>query len=439
MAAPAYAYRSEKKLQVVIGASDGTIGEAIDMLIARLLQNTTPDLSDGYFNSTDLTATKISKIKALFKLDGFQLVASSENKIGFIGYCNIYGNNMQFHNNLRLSNLSPIKNPVSNQFRFFNDGGLNRRGECFIDAILNSGSDDKDDLVENYPPRLGDVKLYPYIYSPFYNPLTSFQVLMIREGSVDIWDAVFTSATGVNSNTEVVAPIENISGISLSGLHTFRLKVTNEEGVYITDDFVATIRMAVAVMKYDASSPSVAFENGVNRTVYRNTLEFLDYQNNPDPTRLYKNELTPPTEQDIGYFVLDGYWYSYLYNEELDHLAIIEKNPCSPGNYPYGDPGNITNEYGQVDCQGFDRDYLVDARQEVISLNFDYRTLYLVTTTDYEQNPVVSETRAYSDSTHTTPSGDGFYIVGYAEGGQGVITREIEVSSGVVISDTGNL
>ena len=87
--APSSAYQTSKAKAVLATGAD-TFTSYRDLLLAKFLQNTTAttgdDWGDGYFNSADDAATRIAKIKALFKIDGWKRVDSPQQKTGTITF-----------------------------------------------------------------------------------------------------------------------------------------------------------------------------------------------------------------------------------------------------------------------------------------------------------------------------------------------------------------
>lgn len=362
-------------------------------------------------------------LKSLFKIDKlFQL--SNGTKSGFVGAVISSGSNYQYHASSRLSGFK------MGGYNLLKDAGLNRKGDASIIKVLNTQTGDYNSSIDNYPPRIDDTRIFYWLYSPIYNATTGALVYASKDNST--WTQI-GSYGSLSADASTVQYIDNPSYINVSGNMYFKATITNEEGVFTSDIYTAAIRMAVSVMKYDANEASYAYLYGTNRNVYRNTRDFLDYANNEVPTRLYKDENTPPTNQDSGYFVLGDYWYEYGYNGELGYMAILQKGLCEAGSWPSGDPNNITHDYEQVDYSGFDKFDLSSAEYEVNSGNYEYGSLYLDHVVDYENNTDI--VYAYSDSGRTVFAGEGYYVCGEMVLG---ITRELQVDNlGVVIWDTG--
>lgn len=380
----------------------------------------------GYANKVhrlalrDIYSLTDIQVKNLFKLDKLRPMTKSLN--AFVGAVNPLQDNARYHNAERLGGVK-----IGN-YEFLKDAGLNRKGDALILIILNTDTTDYNSLLENYSPRINDVRIFFWLYSPIYNPITGGLIYASKDNY--IWTQI-GSYGSLSANTDIVQYIDNPLFIDVSGDMYFKATVTNEEGTFTSDIYTASIKMALSVMKYDANLASTAYSNGVSKNVYRNTREFFDYANNPSPTRLYSDENTSPTNQSPGYFVLGEIWYSYFYNSKLGYMAILEKGNCLPGGYPTGDPNNITHTYEQIDYSGFDRDYLSDAEYEVNSGNYQYGSIYFEHVINYEDNTEIIY--AYSDSGRTILAGQGYYVCGEMVLG---ITREIQVDNmGIVISD----
>lgn len=384
----------------------------------------------GYTTKTILMALRgeyaltDAQVKALFKIDVLdtQTKGAANN---FVGAVNPLQTNMRYHNSARLSGIK------FGNYEMLSDAGLNRKGDALLIKVLNTSTTDYNASVDNYPPRINNARIFYWFYSPIYNAVTG-GTIEASYNNTD-WTTIGTQGA-ISSNGEVYSYISDPSFIQHSGNTYFRCRVTNEEGTYVSDVYTADIKMALDVMKYNASQASDAYLYGSTRNVYRNTRAFEILSNSPAiPTRLYKDENTPPTEQDAGYFVLGDVWYSFFYDSGVGYKTITDSGACEAGGYPSGDPANIVHSYSQVDCSGFDRDDLSTAEYEVLSGNYDYRTVYLDTVDNYENNTQI--TYAYSDSGMTTPSGEGYYVAGDMIMG---ITRELHINnSGVVDWDTG--
>lgn len=364
-----------------------------------------------------------AQVKDLFKIDKLRPLTKGANSV-FVGSINPNQDNMRYHNASRLGGVK-----IGN-YEFLKDAGLNRKGDASVITVLNTQTSDYNSLIENYPPRINDIRLFYWLYSPIYNATTGALIYASKDGSM--WTQI-GSYGSLSADASTVQYIDNPSYVDVSGNMYFKATITNDEGVFTSDIYTALIKMALSVMKYDSSQASYAYLSGTNRNVYRDTLEFLDYANNPTPTRLYKDENTPPTNQDSGYFVFGDYWYQYGYSGVLGYMAILDKGLCEAGSWPSGDPNNITHDYEQVDYSGFDRDYLENAELEVNSGNYEYGSLYLDHVVDYENS--TDTVYAYSDSGHTTLAGQGYYVCGEMVLG---ITRELQVDNlGVIVWDTG--
>lgn len=374
---------------------------------------------------SEYSALTDAQIREKFKIDKLRATVKGSDTC-FVGAINLNaGVNHKFHNSARVSTVK------IGSYTFLNDAGLNRKAEAEVVTVLNTDATSTDQSIQNFPPIPGSVRVFYSIYSPLYNPVTSAVIEMLREGTSSTWDTIHTIGS-ISADTLSTGYIDNPSGINLTGNHLFRARVTNEEGEYISDTFTVELSLIAEVMTYDNDTASEA-ESGAERTVYRDTLNIIAYDSgaNSDATTFYKLVSGEYVQADAGYYVVEGIWYRYGYEATLDRYCVIATGQCEPGGYPAGDPGNVTYTYNQVDCSGFDRDYIEDARWEVTSGNYDLNTLYLETEVDYNNNTNI--TYAYVNSSHTTLAGQGFYVVGNMIEG---ISREIEVDySGQVVSD----
>ena len=138
--APSSAYQTSKAKAVLATGAD-TFTSYRDLLLAKFLQNTTAtdDWGDGYFNSADDAATRIAKIKDIFKIDGWARIEQGGGVEGFVGYCysRTSGNGL-YHN--WDNNTSPFVARGSGvkldttvlDAELLNDAGLNRKADITI-------------------------------------------------------------------------------------------------------------------------------------------------------------------------------------------------------------------------------------------------------------------------------------------------------------------
>lgn len=264
MAAPDYAYRNEKKLIAALGAANGDIAFSIDIFIARFLQNTTTDLGDGYFNESDDIAIKISKIKSLFKIDGF-VIAASSGKNGFVGYCNINGANMIYHNENRLCNLLLSNNTYPSELRFLNDSGLNRRPDIPY-FLTHLGVNTRINIINN------SIFLHAYFKSSFWNK--TLGVYIIAADSEYLSDKVDSNNLGeIDQNSvqefndnEVIFPDTFIFRVGRT--YVVSLKAQNEEGAILSSSYLSlSPSPGIVTLRYGQTLNDAIISQGAS-TVY---------------------------------------------------------------------------------------------------------------------------------------------------------------------------
>ncbi len=351
-------------------------------------------------------------IKAKFKVDGIL----KESSTSFIGYLNIATENDLFHDTSQIG-------IVWHEKRLLADAGLNRKANASILKVLNTGTDDYNLSIDNYPPRINNLRIFFWFESPIYNALTSGTIEVSSDGL--FWTTLYTKSS-MGEDTSFVGWIDNPSVIERSGIFYFRVKALNDVGTFTSTTFNCIVKMVSDSFKFDASNASDAV-NGQDRTVYRDTLNFISYLNEGnDATSFFSNENTTPTQASTGFYVKNNTWYQYIYNANVGRNVLYDFGPCGPGSFPQGDPGNIVHTPEEVNYSGYDRDSLEQAEWEVNSGNYDYNTLYLDTVVDYDNNTTIIY--AYSDSSHSTFARDGFYVAGEMVEG---ITSEIQVFNGI--------
>lgn len=369
-----------------------------------------------------------SEIKTLFKLDGLMKeLNESEDMIAFCGYTTPNSANSHYHKVSRRGNSFKDQN-------LYYDGGVNRYADSQVVKVLNTETDSVDSLVENYPPTVASSRVFYWFYSPLFNPLIS-GLIEVSSDNIN-WYTFFTRGS-MSANTETNnAYYDNSPFFSTAGTYYLRITATNDEGSKTEVNYTVVIGYASDVMKYNSSNASDAFNGSFTKTVYRNTRDYIAYDNgaNYDASILYlKNSQTNEFETtSIGYYVLDNTWYFFGYNTELDRYSIISKGLCQPGGYPSGDPGNIVHNFELVTASGYDKDSLSTAETEVLSGNYEYRDLYLEQVVDYGNSTEIWY--AWSDENHTIQASDGYYVFGESVLG---ITRELTVLNGIVVDDTG--
>ena len=421
MSAPETAYHTEK-------ANFDTTTTEVDVYIAKFLENTTPptgdDWGDGYFNSTDDDATKKSKILSIFKLDGL-FRGKTTLKEGFIGYVRISptpSDNSTYHASGRFSGRKLTDQVTGYTYELLNDGGLNTEPFGDIQSILGSDSTNKDDLVENYPPRISNTVLYLFFRSAYYSTTTVRKVYMSQQEQTG-YSEILSYGTLAQKIYDSIKS-EQISAILTSGDYYFKVEVTNEEGTKSYDPVLVTIRMNKATFKYDANYASEAV-NGTEVIRYYTTRDLLDTENNQDQaTQMFQDETTTPTHTENGFYVLDDMWYEYGYDTLYDDYYILTKGQTQAGGYPSGDPGNVVTTDEGIDCNGFDVFDQNTADAEVLSGNYDPRTIYKEIITDYET--MVTTITYYTTAEKVSYAQQGYYSVGEMVLG---VTRQIAVGA----------
>lgn len=227
MVAPIYAYRDEVKLQGCLGASDGSAATSNDILIAVFLQNSATDSGDGYFNSSDIESLKISKIKQLFKIDGFHLIADSSGKMGFIGFCDINGENIAFHNLSRISNITVPYGGNNSFFVILNDAGLNRLADSPI-FMVHTGVSTRINVLNN------SIFVHAFFKSAFWNDTISTHI--VAADSVHLESPQDSANLGSISNNnslelnEVETIIPDTLIFRVGKTYIISLKAVNSEG-----------------------------------------------------------------------------------------------------------------------------------------------------------------------------------------------------------------
>jgi len=413
MALPTTAYLTEK------------ISETND--IGKYIFNSSNNSGDGYGNTTDDISVINNNIKAYFFLD-LLMIAEKDNIKGFVGLVKDPSINKSYHNPLRFSNMRLTKD--NDTYIVLKDAGLNTYGIGGIDNVLSSSSTSKDDLYENFPPRITDTTIYYSFKSAYYLDST-IKVYIESESVPNDWIEVYS---GTLSQKGQLADKVAIDVINKSGDHRFKAVNTNSEGDFISDIVSVFIKMISATFKYSDISASDAKNNGVNRLRYYNTRELLDAENNgSDATQIFKDETSTPEHTENGYYVLSDKWYQYGYDTLTDRYCILKKGNAETGGYPIGDSGNIVTTEEGIDYNGYDKDFQSEADLEVNSGNYQSGTLYKVITANYDTNPITETTIFYTSADKTTFASEGYYSIGDMVFG---VTRQISVGgNGVMIYD----
>ena len=301
MAAPTYAYGS-KKLVLAVGGADGNIASSYDTFTALFIQNSSTDSGDGYFNSSDSTEVKISKIKELFKLDGFRIVYVS-NIPSFIGYCLQNGANMEYHNPSRVSKL-PTPSALSLDVLLFNDAGLNIKSKPIASSSNANASVATNGFI-----------ISALFKAPFYNPITSYGVQW-KLSTEEIWN---TFEIGLNINEkeqiEIVSSSYNIDVtefLYIEAFKTYNLRAycTTSEGSLYFNYLSQTPNAAPISLCYSSISPAQAYSS--------------------TPLTFYKSKKTLTT-------VVDSFIYteSTVPNPANNGYYLDKSNPIGVNQYRY--------------------------------------------------------------------------------------------------------
>ena len=337
-----------------------------------------------------------SGVKQKFYLD--EVLEGNEGGVTyFIGSCIPGSPNSKYHRADRLKE-------VFYELRLYDDGGLNTYGHGEIIAILSSDAPNKDANVENYPPRINNTTLFTYFLSAYWLNSTSLKIEIKDNNSPGVyWEVQNFGSLSSNSSS---SPRSNIvSQLTKSGLHKFRVTITNSEGTKVFDDVEVDIRMAIFNFTYNPLFASDAV-TGTPVTRYGNTRELLDAADNAtDATQLFTDE-----ENNIhtanGYYVTGNMWYQYGYDTLTDRYCILTKGQTQPGGYPSGDPGNIVQDPVIPDVNGFSPFDWETAETQVLSGNYITTPLYL------EHNFETGITSVYTNSSYTQIAQAGYYVQG---------------------------
>lgn len=271
MAAPTTSYKTQK-LIIPKGNSTGGVAIQKDLYIAKFLENTIPTSSeiwgDGYFNSTDTEAQKVAKIKDIFKIDGFLLVAKgavdgSASETGFIGYCNSKTTgNGAFHKTERFSGVK-ISTTTNTEAELLNDGSLNVKGTI----VVGNGTYITPDLANN------GFTLTSTFKSSYYNITSSYGINWRKQG-----DTVYnTKILGTMDKKEKASFVTQTIDVDPSDIlyveapNTYEIQgfITNEEGTTVVQMLNVTMTPVLMQFAYGTTLEN-AYLYGTNVNYYRN-------------------------------------------------------------------------------------------------------------------------------------------------------------------------
>jgi len=282
MAAPTTAYKS-KMLRAAKGQADTTpdLTTARDIYIAKILQNTTTDSGDGYFNEEDTDADKVQKIKDLFKLDVLDFIKIGTS-FGFVGRVEITiaaapsSPFSRFHKNTRFAGIPEASkvNGVTKCYDFLNDSGLNTKGSI---PVYNKSSSYSSDLAHN-------AILFPALTfkSAFYVATTAHGLAWRKSGDT-AWNYASKggiNAKGVQAYTDFSIDVDPTDVLYLEAPNTYDVApyIENAEGLIRLDGSSGTgeteYNLTVLVsaypktLNYDADSIAGAYMGTDDRTMY---------------------------------------------------------------------------------------------------------------------------------------------------------------------------
>ena len=322
MAVPTTAYLTEK-----LSATND---------IGKYIFNSSNNSGDGYGNTTDDISVINDNIKAYFFLD-LLMIAEKDNIKGFIGLVKDPSINKAYHNPLRFSNMRLTKD--NDTYIVLKDAGLNTYGIGGIDNVLSSSSTSKDDLYENFPPRITDTTIY-YSFKSAYYFNSVIKVYFEQEYLSEQWVEVFSSTLSQNGQISNKIAV-NITG--RAGIHRFKIGNINDEGTYYSTPIEVIIKRAYAVMKYDSTYASYAYNGSTTRGIYYDTNPIVSAQGGvgAEATTFSKNDvaiMSPSDRADFGFYTLNNKWYEYKYYEPEDVYVVTRMGNCNSWEWLPDDP-----------------------------------------------------------------------------------------------------
>lgn len=297
MAAPTTSYKTQK-LIIPKGNSTGGVAIQKDLYIAKFLENTIPTSSeiwgDGYFNSTDTEAQKVAKIKDIFKIDGFLLVAKgavdgSASETGFIGYCNSKTTgNGAFHKTERFSGVK-ISTTTNTEAELLNDGSLNVKGTI----VVGNGTYITPDLANN------GFTLTSTFKSSYYNITSSYGINWRKQG-----DTVYnTKILGTMDKKEKASFVTQTIDVDPSDILYVEAPNTYEVRAYITNE-EGTTELHLGNVVVSPAARTFYFGNDIyGAWLYGTSDTYLQTRRKMLGSILYEELVPTPTPVDAGYYV----------------------------------------------------------------------------------------------------------------------------------------
>lgn len=269
MAAPSSVYKDFKTRRRKAGTPDVDI----DLFIAKFLQNTTAQTGDnwgdGYFNAADIPPTAAdwsaanTKIKSIFKVDGFLCVPKGTTENGFIGFCysRTSGNGL-YHKTERFSGVR-VPTTVNASAELLNDAGLNVKGTLAINTGITNAT---SNLASNGFNITLDFR------SSYYNATTAYGIKWRKQGdtpynSVTIGTLAAKIKESKTAFSVDVDPTDTLF-VEAPNIYEINAFITNEEGTILGALNNVTI-VPITLSLYYGTTRENAYANGTAVNYYK--------------------------------------------------------------------------------------------------------------------------------------------------------------------------